>query len=134
MNFQVEEKIIKNFIIKNMQDRFLYELSKKEKRKKFLSRFAHNIDKYLVKQYIYLQGNKLMENDIDVKINLLSCNMQNCYVISNYHDGKEMSIKLALEECFNSISEFIIIVNENIVFIKEETEYGSSMKYLLYKK
>jgi hypothetical protein len=41
MDTSIEQQFVKAFIEKNMQDRFLYELFSKNKRKDALSKFAH---------------------------------------------------------------------------------------------
>jgi len=134
MDESIEKKFVKTFIDKRMQDRFSFELSSKDKRKKVLSRFAHTTENYIKIQYVYLCNNKLDINEVEKEIRKLEQNIKQCYIITGTFDGEFMPFKKALEECFNEYFESILIINDNLAFIKTETGPGSPIKYILYKK
>ena len=134
MDITIEQKFIKKFVEKNMQDRFLHELSSKDKRRNALSKFAHTAKRYLNTQIIYLQGKKLGIDEIEKEMKKLANDTKHCYVIAGVYDGQIMSLRDALEKSYDDYNESIIIVNESTAFIKTETESGGSIKYILHKK
>jgi len=132
----IEEKFVKTFIDKRMQDRLLFELHSDnvQKRHNAISRFAHGTECYIKKQQIYLSGNKFKIDDIEQEIKKLTQKTKQCYVIVGECDGEIMSLRQALEESFNEYFESIVIVNDSVAFIKAEIERGSPVKYILYDK
>lgn len=44
MNHEVETEIIKNYVVKNKQDRIIWELGSLQKRDEVMWRFHHNLD------------------------------------------------------------------------------------------
>jgi hypothetical protein len=134
MDTSIEQQFVKAFIEKNMQDRFLYELFSKNKRKDALSKFAHTAGRYLKASNIYLRTKKSGIDDIEKEIKKLTSNTQQCYVITGNLDGEIMPLKQALEKSFDNYNESIIIVNDNLAFIKTEVEGGAPTKYILCKK
>jgi hypothetical protein len=132
----IEEKFVKAFIDKRIQDRFLFELlsGNVKKRENAISRFAHGTERHIKKQCIHLCGEKLKIDDIEQEIKKLTQDTKQCYVITGACDGEIMPLKQALEKCFNEFRESIMIVNDSVSFIKAEIERGSPMKYILYKK
>jgi len=130
----IEEKFVKTFIDKRMQDRFLFELFSKDKREKALSRFAHTTESYIKTQHIYLCNKKLDNVEVEKEIEKLAQNIDQCYIIAGVYDGEFISLKEALEKCFDEYCASILIVNDNLAFIKTETGFGSPIKYILYNK
>ena len=130
----IERKFVEMFIQRNKQDRFLFELLSKDRRKNALSKFAHTAEEYLEIQNIYLKDTKLVINEIKKEFNKLVSGVLYCYIIAGVHDGDKMPLEQALEICFNTYHESILIVNDYLAFIKTETEYGPPVKYILYKK
>ncbi len=130
MDCLVEEKFIRNYVIKSKQDRLLYELCNSKLRDKCISRFANpedvvNLDRILISSKdikideIELNLRKYMEND-------------KCYNISkNQLDGVYSTLSDSLRFSMDSYMTSIIICSDNVVFIKTETEFGSPNKYIL---
>ncbi|MDR3318822.1 MAG: hypothetical protein LBS99_05225 [Clostridiales bacterium] len=133
MDVAGERKFIETFINKASQDRLLYELSHIKKRARVLSRFSHSAEDYIKQEYIFSKASKCDADGIALEIAKTTPKANSCYVISDVFDGEFMSIETALHKCFDSGLASIIIFNDNLAFIKTETEYVSATKYILSK-
>lgn len=103
-----EIEFVKNFIVKEKQDRFLTLINNKKKRNKLRLLIAHRMD--FIKTNIYLiDKNNICKNDIYLILKKYGA-PENCYIIceSSIHDRKEMKIKEALDILFNSGLGFIL--------------------------
>ena len=136
MDKNIEEKFIKTFIDKRMQDRFLFEFSHRDshKRAHAIDRFAHESDKYLKANYIHLADEKKSIDDAEKENRSLSGVTKNCYIMDTAHDGETMPLRAALEISYAWPGVSIIIVSDNVAFLKTEQSFGSPMKLILHKK
>ena len=60
---EIEQKFIRQFIVKSKRDRLLYELGGK-KRQNGIGRFCHNVDELLLKEKTILSGQDLSYDEI----------------------------------------------------------------------
>ena len=128
-----EEKFVETFICKRAQGRILSGLSNAENRKNIRSGLSKLMD-YINSGVVYLRDDLTGAAEIESEIKKLAVNVRLCYVIAGQYDGVVMPFKEALNECFNDNLASIIIVNDNLAFIKTEVRNNRSMKYILYKK
>ena len=128
MNNDIEREFVNTFVIKNMRERLLFELSGK-KRNKSLSRFAHSFADILDPKYTFRVNakeevlNEIARND-DV-------HSGKAYVISDIYDGIEMEAQEAIDFAFEEDGVVIVIFKGGIAFVKSELEQGLADKYLL---
>lgn len=137
MNIEHEEIIVKTFFIKRIQDRVLFELStRKKKRKDALSRLSHNYKKVLDENYMleipkpnsdYMEIAKLLQ---EYGAGVF------CYVISwnNVIDGKELPLKIALEQVIGSgMPTLISCISNKLIYFEAEQVNGAPPRYILKK-
>ena len=130
MNNEIEKKFIQQFIIKNKQDRLLFELSGK-KRQNGIGRFCHNADDYLIKDKIKLSGNKLYYDEI-IEIAEKYCSSKQWYIIA-YNpalDKKLCSLSDALDLVLGN-GMAAVIAADNMAIVETEQYMGTPMRYVL---
>ena len=76
----MEEKFVKMFILKQYQDRLLFELNSK-KREKAIDRFSHNAKNVLKENLILMQGANIKIEDVKKVLNIHK-NSKEVYLIS----------------------------------------------------
>lgn len=133
--FYMETNFVNNFIIKQRQERILFEFQKK--RDRAVDRFAHGAKDILKSNKIILSGEHLQIEDIvnalqsygillDVKTYIISGNVA--------LDKKSMSLREALKYFFTDFLQIIITDGECYALIKEETSGNYAQKYILINK
>lgn len=127
---RIEYDFVRKFIKKEKQDRLFYELGSKNKRVVAVSKFAHNANEYIKPNLIVLSGKHIFIEDIKKIVLKLSPENTLCHLIGTALDGSAIEFLKGLEYCFNEFQSSILKMG-NYVFIKEETEMGTPMKYLL---
>lgn len=133
MNTSIERTFVKSFICKRMQNRLIFELSTKN-RNKAITRFAHISDELIESKYVIFRSNKLTNFEVETKLLEYCDKNKKVYIISsNKNDGEFFPLGEAIQLCMDDYMPSIVIVNQSCVFIKEETEYGAPMKYILLK-
>lgn len=129
MDVLLERYFINNFIIKNKQERLIYELSNKKKRQFAISRFSHNAQEYIKSDTILSVG-----TDIEIEMILKFFNSEKSlsegYLIGTSHDGEHVELLKGINLCLQEFGASIFIT-KIYVLLKEETEVGSPNKYLL---
>lgn len=134
MNELIEKMFVKTFVCKKLQDRIFFELSNNRSRNKAISRFAHINDELIELKYVMFQSNKLTSSEIETKLMSHCDKSKKVYIIStNEFDGEFVILREGIQLCMNDYMPSILVCNPNCVFIKEETEYGAPMKYILIK-
>lgn len=130
MNNEIEKKFIQQFIIKNKQDRLLFELSSK-KRQNGIGRFCHSADDYLIKDKIKLSGNKLYYDEIVKAAEKYSSSKQ-WYIIAYdpMLDKKLCKLSDALDLVLGN-GMAAIIVADNMAIVETEQCMGTPMRYVL---
>lgn len=131
----IEEKFVRTFIEKRIQDRIIFELSDSKRRDTAIDRFCHRTDDLVKPKYILHKSNKLWSDEILNMISELS-NEKSCYVISFLPDidGIQTTLEGALSRCLGAGMPSIMIVGENIAVIETEQVQGPATKYILYKE
>jgi len=139
MDMVVEEKFVRTFIDKRIQDRIIFELTHNDRKKKnyeirdyAISRFA-NADNYLKTQYFYLKDKNINIDEVEKEIKKLCNSSKQCYIMGTVHDTGFFPLRKALEISFDYLGVSIIIVSDTVAFVKTETSFGSPTKYILRK-
>ncbi|MGG4438652.1 hypothetical protein AAXE64_29285 [Priestia megaterium] len=137
MDKKIEELLIRKFFKRSLQDRVLFELFSRKKRKNALSRLCHNYDDTLNKEYM----TKLEEDDYNSKtISDLLKKLGSetyCYVISwdEGIDGKQLSLQEALDKVVGlGMPSIISCIHGELAYFEGEHEYGSTPRYILKQK
>lgn len=114
----IETKVIKNFIVKNKQERYLTFISKEKTRGKFLDKLAHFSTE--LKGFDEIINGKYKE--IRERIKPLK-NVMDCYIISENRDidGRRMKIEEALTETIGyPFGTLIVFGNADVVYYEGE--------------
>lgn len=133
MDNEIEKKFIQQFIVKNIRERLLFELSGK-KRQDGIGRFCHNADDLLLKEKIILSGKELFHNEIVKTVEKYDLSKQ-WYIIA-YNPIFDKKI-CKLSEALNLVlgnGMAAIIVSDNIAIIETEQCFGTPMRYICYTK
>lgn len=129
----MEKNFIFQFVVKNKQDRLLYELSGK-KRMDGIGRFAHNAEEMLIKDKIILSGNNIYYNDIIKFTEKYNSNVK-WYIIAfnREFDKKYCELSEALDLILGNGMP-AIIVSGNTAIVETEQCIGNPMRYILQTK
>ena len=129
MNREIEEKFIKNFIVKDKRERLANELSSSKKRESALQKIFDLLDR----KFIVLEDAS-KEELLTVLSKYFNIN-QNCYVISETDDdGKFLPFEKAFENMLKYEANYFIICTDNTVMACDEyNTFGSPRKILLHK-
>lgn len=133
MDNEIEKKFVQQFIIKNIRERLLFELSGK-KRPNGIGRFCHNADDLLIKEKIILSGNELFHDEIIKTAEKYNSSKQ-WYIIAYDPILDKKSCKLS--EALNLVlgnGMAAIIVSDNMAVIETEQCSGTPMRYICYSK
>ena len=130
MIYEIEKAFIDRYVMKNKQERLLFELGGK-KRQHGIGRFCHNAEEMIKADKIVMCGNKLFADDI------LSMAKQyhasgSCYIIAfnEYLDGKQCTLEEALNRVLSN-GMAAIIVCDHFAVIETEQCVGTPMRYIL---
>lgn len=123
----IENSFVKHFIVKEKQDRLIYELNSK-KRQYGLCRLCHNTESLLITEKIVLSGKLFHDDIIEVtgKINI------DCYIIA-YNaelDRKICKFTDALELVLGNGMPAVII-SEKTAVIETEQCSGTPIRYVM---
>jgi hypothetical protein len=131
----IEELFIKTFIDKRIAGRMIYELNSAKKREDGLRRFAHTTDKIINRKRLVKTDRKLTVADMLAFIGEHN-KSELCYTIVGHYEleGKETTIRNALEAADNWPGHSAIFVVPNVAIIIEEQSYGPPARYLLAAK
>jgi hypothetical protein len=131
---KIEELFIKTFIDNRIADRMIYEFNSKAKRRHGQDRFAHTTNEIINHKKLVMSDNKLTVDEMIAFIKEHS-KSELCYtIVGNYElEGKEITLRKALETADNWPGHSAIFVVPNVAIIIEEQCFGSPMRYLLAK-
>ena len=121
MDFDIENKFVKNYVKKEYQQRLLFELQSKKHREKAISRFSHSSEAILKDCFSKSSILELQKNCgmVDPK--------EQCYILSgDGYDGRMLFWEEAIRYCVTSYM-VAILISEKIVVIKEEFEKGEPL-------
>ena len=130
MNRGIEEQFVESYIVKNRQERMLFELRGK-RREDAVWRFCHRSDEMLIESRIKACGPKIEQV---LRQRIAQSRAEKCYVISLFEglDGKEFGreevLDLILGRGMPSIAVF-----DDFAIIETEQVQGPAVKYLLEK-
>ena len=128
----METKFVNNFLIRQKQERILFEFQKK--RSRAIDRFSHDVKVLLNPKKILLSGEHLRIDDVvkalqDYNISLRA---MVCIISGNETlDNKIISLQEAIKFFFNDYLQMVITDGEHFALIKEETSGSYSQKYVL---
>ena len=120
MDRSIEEKFVKNFIVKDKRERILYELNSPKKRSEAIRHicFSAYDDRYMVFEDSKISYDELL-SVVKKYINM----EKDCYVISDSgDDGKLLPFKVAFANMLESEMSYVIICGENIALFGTEYE------------
>ena len=132
MDKDIESRFVKTFLQKRVQERIIWELASKEKRRTAIFRFCHTTDDIVKPQCVLNKSNQLTQDKIQEAIRELTV-LTACYVISSdvEMDGKQTRIENAVSCCIGLGMPSIIIIGEQLSIIETEQGSGASIKYIL---
>lgn len=130
MEKEIEESFVKRYIVRNRQERLLYELGNKKKRIDGIARFCHGTPELIKESTIVYSGNDISFGELKELID--NSNEMSFYVISYYEslDAKFISSDSVLSEIIGRGMASIAIFN-HFVIIETEQVQGPAMKYVL---
>ena len=120
MNVELEIAVIKKFVKKDKQDRYIRLLSSKKRRVKFIKALAHFSDFNPDKMD---QVNEPIDQYVLAKIQKLAVNASRCYVISENSrlDQQPIDTSLALQEIIGyGMGAIIVFGNADIIYYEGE--------------
>ena len=120
-----ESIFVDKYIAKSKKDRLKFELTTSKNRERFMLRFCHDAEKYIVSNKIVFHGKT---KDVFTK-KMIEAN-EGIYVLSlKYINGLFMNI-YELQQYLNTEYMSVIVITNSFVLIKEENE-NESNSYLL---
>lgn len=137
MDKKCEEVVVKNFFIKNLHERVIYELSSSKKRKDALNRLCHDFKRTINEEcMIEVPKNK---SDYGEIVNVLKNlgTQDNCYAVSfnKEIDGKYLALTSALAGAVGfGMPSIILCIPNELAYFESEQEYGAPARYILKKK
>lgn len=134
MDKEIEMEIIKAFVNKNMQERFLFELFSTKKRKNSIGRLCHQYDKIFNKDYmIEIPKDNLNLTGIGSMLENHEIN-NNCYLISydEQIDGLYLPLMQALERVVGlGMPSIISCITGKLAYFEGEQEIGVPPRFIL---
>lgn len=134
MNEQIESVFVNTYIQQQYRERLLFELkdtsSKTNRRSRnAFKKFSHTTVDYIIPRLIAISNDELTEQDIFSFVKKMIVE-KDCYYM-NAFDGEEMPIDKAIERAHNDLGASIIVYKNRFAIIKEESENGAPLKYIL---
>jgi hypothetical protein len=137
MNKEIEEKVVKTFFVKRLQDRVLFELSSKMKRRDALGRLDRTIE-CLHEELMYEIPKPNSDPDEIERLLKQQGAGKMCYVMTSFDsdlDGKELPLTYALEQLIWSGMPFIIsCIPDKLAYYQGEQSYGPPERFILKKQ
>jgi hypothetical protein len=133
MDREIENRFVRTFLQKRIQDRVIFELASDKKRKTAIYRFCHTAEEIVKPQLIRHKSKKMDSREIMRIAGELSAE-QTCYLISSNEeiDGQRTTIAEALSCCLGYGMPSIIVIGEKVAIIETEQENGAACKYVLH--
>lgn len=137
MNEQIENLFVNTYIQKQYRERLLLELkdtsTKTHKRScNAFKKFSHKTVDYVIPRLVAVADKKLNEKDVLAFVKNM-VDDKKCYYMDDLC-GDEMTIENAIQKTFNNLGASIIVYKNRFAIIKEETESGAPLKYILVNK
>ena len=120
MNNHIEQLLIKKFVIKDKQERYLNFLSKEKTRQKFTSELYHFRD-FKWNLFREIPGSESESHTIVTKVKSIK-NISSCYVVSvnSEFEGKVISLEEAVENLVGEEGTILIFGEAEIVYYEGE--------------
>lgn len=134
INAEIETFFVNTYIQKQYRERIIFELkdtsSKTHKRScNAFKKFSHLTADYVIPRLVAISNNKMTERDILSFVKNM-IDDRTCYYMDAWN-GEELSIDKAVEKSFNDLGASIIVYKDRFAIIKEESEIGAPLKYIL---
>ena len=125
MDADKEKHFVKKFIIPEKQERILFELTSKKKRRQCIV----NIGQFFNDRYLVYENKKYTEEELSTIVSKFFNIEEECYVIGDsLMDGKFFKFKEALHEALQDCGINCLLCGTNVVLIKEEASiYGPNV-------
>jgi hypothetical protein len=130
MDYSAEERFVRSFVVKERQERLLYELTRPKKRYDGLSRFCHTAELLLDKRRILLSGTDLYRQEAFWRF--LADHGGPCRILSPdpWLDGQTADAADAVLLAQQSM-DAAIILGEHFAVVQSEIMRAGQEKYLL---
>lgn len=125
MNHEIETEIIKNYVVKNKQDRIIWELGSPKKRDEVMWRFHHNLD--IFKQECLYPVGYMDPKGMEEYLYKLS-GAREVYYMGDLFIG-ELSLKDAVDRAFGDVC--IIYCGNGIAYYQGEEDIAAPPRYML---
>lgn len=129
----VENKFVDTFIIKPMRERMKFELSNEKKRWKGIDRLCPATLDIIISKYVILNERKITIEDIKKFLSKL-IKLPKIVYYMDQDEGDYISIDKAFEFCEVSHFPVVIILNEELVYLQTEWEYGGGPQKCILRK
>lgn len=131
MTDEVEKKFVLQYIVKDKQDRLIYELGGK-KRQNGIGRFCHDASVLLKAEKIIASGDELGFDEI-IRIAEKNGASDSCHIIAynGEFDKKNCSLKQALELVLGNGMASVIICGD-VAIIETEQSFGAPERFILH--
>lgn len=134
INIEIETFFVNTYIQKQYRERLIFELkdtsSKTQKRScNAFKKFSHLTADYVIPRLVAISNNKMTERDILSFVKNM-IDDRTCYYMDAWN-GEELSIDKAVEKSFNDLGASIIVYKDRFAIIKEESDIGAPLKYIL---
>jgi len=132
MDILYEQAVVKNYFVKHYQERVIFELSNKKKRRNAFDRLCHNYDELLDNRFM----EKCIEsNYLEIYRILKSYGASDsCYVLSynSLIDGKYMELDKALKIAVGyGMPSLIVCESNKLAYFEAEQVQGAPPRYIL---
>lgn len=136
MDKECEEILVKSFFMKNIQERFLFELFSSKKRKIAIGRLSHSYKDILHDKYM-MEVQKPNTDFNEIAKSLKKYGSEDfCYSISLNPeiDGKYLPLLTALEKSVGfGLPSIISCVPGKLAYFEAEQEFGAPPRFILKK-
>lgn len=120
MDRLIEERFVKNFVVKEKRERILHELNSPKKRREGIRRICFSA---CDSRYTVFQDSKLSDEELFAEVKKYIDVKKECYVIADSSDdGKFLPFKEAFDNMFEFEMSYIIICSENLALLGTEYE------------
>ena len=137
MDKEYERLIVKAFFNKSFQERIMYELSSKRKRKDAIGRLSHDWNIVLNSENLRRIQEPCNESSKIVRMLQESGSSDTCYSISFCEeiDAKYMPLQDALRYAFGyGLPSLIVCQGEKLAYFEAEQECGAPPRFILKRK
>ena len=135
---EIEQQFVKTFVISQIRNRVIYELTSSKKRRSFFSRLSYKPILLLKAEFMIKVPQLRVEQEIsEITSMLIARGAKNkCYVMSYIQeiDRTIFPLKEGVQACVNCSMETVLVCNEKLAFFQSEQVLGSPPRFLLHKK